>query len=699
MAIDPTRASASPPRPTEPVPAPVQTAPNKPAEASEARPSGAEAVDRSQEIVAGASARTEARGSAAQGLLGSPRSTLPTPALPNAVPQTDLYSAAPLPPAAGGGAAVTGAPVASPGAAGALGPKVTTAPTPAASSATSLAVQLDQALPLSATTTTTGRERVLERARVFQSSVQDMAKTQGDPNSPLGRLRGSLGNGYAKDTPIELHGVASHFGPEGLQARVKDKAGKESTFVQDSAGAWVSRPDLQAKHAAGAIPSSEPGMTTGANPSATFGVATVTADGKVSTRVPAGIERFSHEPRAKAFGVGDSVQVIEATGKSEVKTKGKRLVEDDRVIFGKVVGTDGKGNWQVEVEKKVDPGAVPPPVAAASEKATAEKVGAEARTAPQAPPAPATQIRKLSDKELREANNPTILKDGTRVYDASFSRTDAAQKRFVEGFRGTDAAKALEKSRPGPGALPAERAAWERRAIDAADRYLDDNMKYPMSEADIKTREQPLLDKHKELAALDLSISDASKPRTAAQTAAAAAAAKAGTPDPTVSVASLASSREALVKDIGVLKASLDKELAAPRKYWELTNGAPNIGAYAEIGLGQCRHQALGMQTLLQDLGVDARMTRGSANTSQGDYRGEHMWIEATLSDGSHLLVDPTWSSSGDQPGALEKTYGEEKTRVEDPGASVNDYRNHLTSIPARDGKRINSNDDRVLLA
>ena len=75
------------------------------------------------------------------------------------------------------------------------------------------------------------------------------------------------------------------------------------------------------------------------------------------------------------------------------------------------------------------------------------------------------------------------------------------------------------------------------------------------------------------------------------------------------------------------------------------------------------------------------------------------MWIEATLSDGSHLLVDPTWSSSGDQPGALEKTYGEEKTRVEDPGASVNDYRNHLTSIPARDGKRINSNDDRVLLA
>lgn len=517
-------------------------------------------------------------------------------------------------------------------------------PTPAVPVAPgALRTALDKALPKTATTSETGRERILDRAQQFQATVEAFARTQKDPTSPLGRLRAQLGDGFAKDAAIELHGVASHFGPEGLQARVTDASGKQHTFVQGSDGAWVARPDLQARHAAGAIPSAAPGMTDGAAPTATFAVASVAVDGKVATQLPAGLNRFRHEPRAHPFRPGDSVQVNEPTGALKFAEVDKRLVEDDRPVFGTITSHDGRGNWQVTMPDKT--------------------------------------VRTVTDEQLREANNPTILKDGVFVYDASFDSKHPAQRRLVDGFRATAAAAELQRTRPGPGATADERAAWERKAIDAVDRFLDDRMKYPPSEQEIAAREQPLLDKQETLRALDVQLALLTDPAQASERAA------------------LKEHRKALAAELATLQPALEQELAPARRYLELERKTGNIGEYADIGLGQCRHQALGMQLLLQDLGVDTRMTRGAANTSEGNYRGEHMWLEATLSNGTHLLVDPTWSQNGDVPTRLDESYQNDARRIEDPGATVDDYRRHLTHEPATEGRPIFVDDVRQLLA
>ena len=50
------------------------------------------------------------------------------------------------------------------------------------------------------------------------------------------------------------------------------------------------------------------------------------------------------------------------------------------------------------------------------------------------------------------------------------------------------------------------------------------------------------------------------------------------------------------------------------------------------------------MQTLLQEMGIDSRLTRGAAVGNNDDFRGHHMWLEVTLPNGRQLLVDPTWN-------------------------------------------------------
>ena len=467
---------------------------------------------------------------------------------------------------------------------------------------------------------------MLERAAAFESTTAAWAKTQAS-QGPLHALRGSLGEAFDSDAPIELHGVASHVGPEGIQARVTNKAGQQQTFVQAHDGRWVERPDLQALAVAGKAASTAPGMRARPDATTTFAIAVVASNGALTMRLPEGLERFNHEPRSRPFAVGDSVQIIESTGALKVAAKGQRLVEDDRPIFGTLVGHDGRGGWKVAVTGEATP-------------------------------------RTVSDETLRTANNPTIIKDGTRIYDATFDSRDPAQRRFVDGFRSQPAVRELERSRPGPQASAADKAAWERRAIDLADRFLDDAMKYPMSADEVAQREQPLRDKETALQALDTRLATLKGADDAATRKA------------------LGTERKAVVQEIATMRAALDKELGPARKYLALESAGGNIGEYAAIGLGQCRHQALGMQLLLQNLGVDARMTRGAANTSAGDYRGEHMWLEATLSDGTHLLIDPTWSSNGEAPGELRKSYEDDKSRVEDPGSTVDDYRRHITVLP-----------------
>ena len=108
------------------------------------------------------------------------------------------------------------------------------------------------------------------------------------------------------------------------------------------------------------------------------------------------------------------------------------------------------------------------------------------------------------------------------------------------------------------------------------------------------------------------------------------------------------------------------------------------IGEYFANGTGQCRQQAIAMQVMMQEMGIDSRMSRGAANTSEGNYRGPHMWLEATLSDGSNMLVDPTWSDSTDRPGALRGPYDSDKSRQEEPSGTERDYDDSLASAGPR---------------
>lgn len=474
----------------------------------------------------------------------------------------------------------------------------------------SLAGRLDRALPEGRFDYPWQRERVLERAAGFENEARQLASGAADPQSSLGRLRGSLGPGFDANADIELHGVASHFAPETLQAHVKDRAGKDHVFTRDGEGNWVERQDLANKSARGQIPSMAPGMRRDrAGGTATFGVATVKANGDVDFRVP-DVSRFDHAPRARPFAVGDTVQLSRSTGEAKVAEEGKPYVRNKEVRFGRITGTDGRGNWSIQEtnpDGSVKNGDDGKPLAAVS----------------------------MSDATLRRTNNPTVLRDGVRVYDARFLPNDPAQKRMMDDWHASDAYQELDRTRPAPNAPAAEKAAWERRAIDASDAWLHERMEYPDSQEDIAGLKE-------ERAALAAEESP----------------------------------------DQGRLD-ELDARIQKGERYWAMTNQSPppSIGDYYANGTGQCRQQAIAGQTLLQDLGIDARMTRGAANTDTGNYRGEHMWLEAQLSDGSQMLVDPTWSSPGSRPGELRTPYDGDLRRLEDPNDTERDYRLHLTSL------------------
>ena len=67
------------------------------------------------------------------------------------------------------------------------------------------------------------------------------------------------------------------------------------------------------------------------------------------------------------------------------------------------------------------------------------------------------------------------------------------------------------------------------------------------------------------------------------------------------------------------------------------------LGELVKINRGVCRHQCILYHLLLQRAGIDSRLASGAANTSGGDYRGLHLWVETTLADGSRFLSDQTW--------------------------------------------------------
>ncbi|MBI5546750.1 MAG: transglutaminase family protein [Deltaproteobacteria bacterium] len=74
----------------------------------------------------------------------------------------------------------------------------------------------------------------------------------------------------------------------------------------------------------------------------------------------------------------------------------------------------------------------------------------------------------------------------------------------------------------------------------------------------------------------------------------------------------------------------------------EQTNRFP-LGELAKIQRGVCRHQCIFEHLLLQQAGIDSRLTSGAANTSGNDFRGYHLWAEVTLADNERYLSDQTW--------------------------------------------------------
>lgn len=79
-------------------------------------------------------------------------------------------------------------------------------------------------------------------------------------------------------------------------------------------------------------------------------------------------------------------------------------------------------------------------------------------------------------------------------------------------------------------------------------------------------------------------------------------------------------------------------------KFWELDAGFRfPLGELVKINRGVCRHQCIAEHLLLQRAGIDSRLASGAANTSSGNYRGLHLWVELSLADNSRWLSDQTW--------------------------------------------------------
>lgn len=108
-------------------------------------------------------------------------------------------------------------------------------------------------------------------------------------------------------------------------------------------------------------------------------------------------------------------------------------------------------------------------------------------------------------------------------------------------------------------------------------------------------------------------------------------------------------------KCVSELMAYCAKQIIYPRdkgssdanseRYWELENGYRfPLGELVKIGRGTCRHQCIALHLLLQRAGIDSRLASGAANTSSGNYRGLHLWVELSLADNSRWLSDQTWN-------------------------------------------------------
>jgi len=93
--------------------------------------------------------------------------------------------------------------------------------------------------------------------------------------------------------------------------------------------------------------------------------------------------------------------------------------------------------------------------------------------------------------------------------------------------------------------------------------------------------------------------------------------------------------------------------------YWKK---AP-LGQLLDIKRGVCRHQCIMQQMLMQEAGIDSRLASGAANTSSGNYRGLHIWLELALADNGRVLSDQTWNDSAIS--LWDGAYDVDKRRVE----------------------------------
>lgn len=524
------------------------------------------------------------------------------------------------------------------------------------------------------------RTRILDRAADFERRVGQIT-TDG---TTIPALRTAMGRNFAPDAAIEFHGVASHFGPETLQAHARDRRGNLHVFTQDSNGRWVERRDLAAKVRAGQIPSSDPGRSRGPGGTATFAIARPQANGTYSIDVP-DVSRFDHGPRVRPFQVGDTVQLTRQTGNAEVRTEGRRHVPQEAVEFGRITGHDGRGRWTVEMTN-ADGSAV---------------TGRNGRPV----------VRHLTDAQLRRMNNPNVLRNGDTIHgDMRFDSTDANQRRMVDDFHNSPEYRAAAATNPGPNATADQRAAWERRMIVAGEAFLDRTIRYPeASDADRTTWRNRIAAIDARLAVIPPAGREATRLNTEraglqAQLDSAevdnrevtrldgeitrlqgeiATERAAGRPTATL---------EGELRQARTDRAAAQNRVDQDRRYHStLQNGSnppPSIGDYYANGTGSCRHQAAAMQVLMQDLGIDARMTRGAANTGTGDYRGEHLWLEATLSNGQQLMVDPTWSTVDDLRGIYEGGPTRREVPRETEDRNPTGYRDSVVLDERRDRDR-----------
>jgi hypothetical protein len=371
------------------------------------------------------------------------------------------------------------------------------------------------------------------------------------------------------------------------------------------------------------------------------------------------VSKFDHAARVKPYNVGDQVQLTSQTGNVEQRVEGQPHTPQERVDFGRITAYDGKGNWTVQ-EMNRD-GSL--------------KKGADGK--------PVT--RSMTDQDLRRTNNPNMLRDGDKVHsDTRFDSQDPNQQRMMQDWHASKEYRDLQARKPGANATPAQRAGWERDAVSAAERFVGSNLRYPSAS------EQERTGMRTKIGDIDRQIADPANQGRVADLQRQRASAQAELDQAERDnrertrldgeVRRLEGDLATAQRD-GKSTETIQRELDQARTdrtrtqeridqdtryHQELQNGRdppPSIGDYYANRTGQCRHQAIAMQSLMQDMGIDSRMTRGAANDDANKYRGEHMWLEATLSNGQQLLVDPTWNTVT----PLRETYQGSPTRREVP--------------------------------